>query len=126
MLTIFAMAAALALGAQDAGEWQDFGAGPDGVRVSVNVDSIERGAEGAEAMVRLRQPGATGTGAVQSDILFSFDCAGRRATRRLYVEHRANGEISARSDNGEPMPPIEVAANTPLDQVRELACSIAG
>ena len=126
MLTIFAMAAALAMTAQDAGEWQDFGAGPDGVRVSVNIDSIERGAEGAEAMVRLRQPQATGTTAVQSDILFSFDCAGRRATRRLYVEHRANGEISARSTDGEPMTPVEVAANTPLDQVRELACSLAG
>jgi len=125
MLTIFA-AAALALAAQASGEWQDFGAGPDGVAVSVNIDSIERGAEGAEAMVRLRQPRATGTTAVQSDILFSFDCAGRRATRRLYVEHFASGEISARSTDGEPMPPVEVAANTPLDQVRELACSIAG
>ena len=126
MLTIFAIAAALAATGQTAGEWQDFGAGPDGVAVSVNIDSIERGAQGAEAMVRLRQPRATGTTAVQSDILFSFDCASRRATRRLYVEHFASGEISARSTDGEPMPPVEVAANTPLDQVRELACSIAG
>ena len=126
MLTIFAIAAALSMTAQDAGEWQDFGAGPDGVAVSVNIDSIERGAQGAEAMVRLRQPRATGTTAVQSDILFSFDCAGRRASRRLYVEHFASGEISARSTDGEPMPPIDVAANTPLDRVRELACSIAG
>ena len=126
MLTIFAIAAALAMTAQDAGQWQDFGAGPDGVAVSVNIDSIERGAEGAEAMVRLRTPRATGTNAVQSDILFSFDCSSRRATRRLYVEHRANGEISARSTDGEPMAPVEVAANTPLDQVRELACSLAG
>ena len=126
MLTIFAMTAALAAAAQDAGEWQDFGAGPDGVAVSVNIDSIERGAQGAEAMVRLRSPQATGTNAVQSDILVSFDCASRRATRRLYVEHRANGEISARSTDGEPMPPVEVPANTPLDQVRELACSLAG
>ena len=83
MLTIFAMAAALAMTAQDAGQWQDFGAGPDGVAVSVNIDSIERGAEGAEAMVRLRMPRATGTNAVQSDILFSFDCAGRRGQRAL-------------------------------------------
>ncbi len=125
MLTVFAVAA-LTLAAQAVGEWQDFGAGPDGVAVSVNIDSIERGADGAEAMVRLRMPRATGTTAVQSDILFSFDCASRRATRRLYVEHRANGEITARNTDGEPMPPVEVAANTPLDQVRELACSIAG
>ena len=125
MLELFAIAA-LALAAQDAGQWQDLGAGPDGVAVSVNIDSIERGAEGAEAMVRLRQPRAAGAAAVQSDILFSFDCAGRRASRRLYVEHFASGEISARSDNGEPMPPVEVATGTPLDEVRELACSIAG
>ena len=46
--------AALLFAAQGAEQWQDFGAGPDGVRLAVNLDSIEHGTEGAEAMVRMR------------------------------------------------------------------------
>ena len=48
MLSVMA-AVALAAAVQDPGQWQDFGAGRDGVRVAVNLDSIETGAQGPEA-----------------------------------------------------------------------------
>lgn len=121
----FAMLAALQTDVPQ-GQWQDFGTDAEGLAVSVNIDSVELAPEGARAIVRLRRPGATGRQVGQSDVQFSFDCSGRTAQRRVVAEQYANGEAAARADEGEPLPPVEIAAGTPLDEVRELACSIAG
>ena len=91
--------AAVALAAQDAGQWQDFGAGRDGVRVSVNLDSIETGTNGPEAMIRLRYPRPIAHNVTQADVRGVFDCSSRRVQRFLMNELTASGEIMARSDD---------------------------
>lgn len=108
------------------GQWQEFGRGADGVAVAVNLDSIERGTEGAEAMVRWRYPRADRSGASEADTLSRFDCGGRTVTRLRLVEHNAGGAVVDRVDEGERMTPVRAAAGTPIGRVLDLVCSIAG
>ena len=117
--------AALVLAAQDSGQWQDFGADADGAHVSVNLDSIEAGEQGPEAMVRLRYARAQADGATQADIRSVFDCRARSVKRYLMGELDARGQIIARSDEGQQMAAVRAAANTPLGQVLDLVCATA-
>lgn len=119
------VAAALALLAQDPAQWQDFGTDADGARVSLNVDSVETGADGPEAMVRVRyaRPGAGG--AAQADYRTIFDCAARTADRLRTGELDAAGEIVSRTDAGERMPQVHAAVGTPMGKVLDLVCSMA-
>jgi hypothetical protein len=117
--------AALAMAAQDPGQWQDFGAGPDGTRVSLNLDSVESGADGPEAMVRVRYARPMAGRAIQADIRSVFDCSGRNVRRFLMGQLSASGEIVARTDEGERMEPVRAPAGTPLGQVLDLVCEMA-
>ena len=125
MLMIAALAA-LSLAAQDAGQWQDFGAGPDGVGIAVNLDSIERTDQGTEAMVRWRLPRPDAHGATQADTLSRFDCGARTVTRLRLVSHNAQGAVTDRDDDGEAMAPVRAAAGTPIGEVLDLVCSMSG
>lgn len=123
MLHLIGLAALAAL--QVEGQWQDFGTGPDGVGIAVNLDSIERGDAGAEAMLRYRYARAAAGGASQADAHTRFDCAGRTATRLRLVQLDAQGRVVDRPEFGQPMAPVSVASGTPMAQVMELVCSIA-
>lgn len=125
MLKLFAVAA-LAVAAQDPGQWQDFGAGPDGVGVAVNLDSVERTDQGTEAMVRWRLPRPDAHGATQADTLSRFDCSARTVTRLRLVGHDTEGAVVDRADDGETLAPVPAATGTPIGEVLDLVCSIAG
>lgn len=125
MLTIFAMTAALATAAQNGGEWQDFGAGPDGVRVRVNLDSIAPGTQGPEAMVRLSHARPAAGQAAQSDYRSIFDCSARTVARLRMVDLDANGAVTWRDENGQQATPLNAPAGTPLGQVLDLVCETA-
>lgn len=124
MLIVIGMAA-LAMAAQDSGQWQDFGAGPDGARVSLNLDSVESGDQGPEAMVRVLYARPAAGGAMQADIRSVFDCSGRSVSRFLMGQLNASGEIVARTDEGEPMEAVRAPAGTPLGKVLDLVCEMA-
>ena len=124
MLSVMA-AVALAAAVQDPGQWQDFGAGRDGVRVAVNLDSIETGAQGPEAMFRLRYPRPIARNVTQTDVRGVFECSSRRVRRFLMNELTSTGEIMARSDEGEPMEAVTAAAGTPMGEVLDLVCATA-
>ena len=124
MLTIFA-AALLAMAAQDSGQWQDFGAGADGVRVRVNLDSIAPGTQGPEAMVRMSYARPPAGRAAQSDYRSIFDCTARRVARMRMVDLDAQGAVTWRDENGQPAEPLDAPAGTPLGQVLDLVCEIA-
>lgn len=124
MLAVLAMAA-FAMSAQVEGQWQDFGAGADGVGISVNLDSIERGEQGAEAMVRMRHARPQAGGARQSDVVSRFDCATRTVTRLRMVQLGAEGQVIDRPEFAEQMAPVQAAAGTPMGEVLDLVCSIA-
>jgi hypothetical protein len=125
MLSLVAWAA-LGLAIQDPGQWQDFGAGPDGARVSLNLDSVESGAEGPEAMVRVRYARPAAGGAVQADYRTIFNCSARSAIRLRMGELDATGAIVSRTDEGERMPPMQAPAGTPMGAVLDLVCEMAG
>jgi hypothetical protein len=118
--------AVMALIAQDAGQWQDFGTGSDGVGVSVNLDSIERTNLGTEAMVRWRLARADAQGATQADTLSRFDCTARTVTRLRLVSHNAQGAVTGRDDDGETLASVQAAAGTPIGEVLDAVCSIGG
>lgn len=120
------MVAALALGAQVEGQWQDFGAGPDGIAIAVNLDSIEAGAAGAEAVVRMRYPSAQAGGAREADVVTRFSCSDRMVTRLRLVEFGAGGQVVNRPEQAERMAPVRAAAGTPMGEVLDLVCSMAG
>ena len=120
------MLALVGLAAQDAGQWQDFGAGADGARVSLNLDSVETSAQGPEAMVRVRFARPAADGAVQIDYRSVFNCSARTVTRFQMGELAANGEIVARTDEGLRTAPVQAAAGTPMGEVLDLVCSMAG
>jgi hypothetical protein len=125
MLVALALAA-LGMSAQVEGQWQDFGAGPDGVRIAVNLDSIEAGAAGAEAVVRMRYPRAQAGGATQSDVVTRFSCGDRMVTRLRLVQFGAQGQVVNRPEFAEQMAPVRAAAGTPMGEVLDLVCSMAG
>src|SRR5215217_3319188 len=124
MLSVMAIAA-LAMAVQDPGQWQDFGAGADGARIALNLDSVESGADGPEAMVRLRFARPQAGGAAQADFRAVFNCASRMVTRLRMGELDARGQIISRDDNGERMPAVRAAAGTPMGEVLDLVCSMA-
>ena len=124
MLSVMTVAA-LAMAMQDPGQWQDFGAGSDGARISLNLDSVESGADGPEAMVRLRYARPQGDGAAQADFRAVFNCTSRMVTRLRMGELDARGQIISRDDNGERMPAVRAAAGTPMGEVLDLVCSMA-
>jgi hypothetical protein len=124
MLKLIA-AAALSLAMQGPEDWHDFGVDRDGVRVSVNLASIESGTDGPEAMVRLRYPHPIARNATQVDLRGVFNCQTRRVQRRMLNELSATGEITVRSDNGQAMDPITAAAGTPMGRVLDLVCATA-
>jgi hypothetical protein len=117
--------ALLGLVAQDPGQWQDFGKGPDGAGVALNVDSVITGEKGPEAMVRVRYARATAQGAAQGDYLTTFNCTARTATRLLMGERDAAGEIVSRYDEGTPAAPVQAPAGTPMGQVLDQVCEMA-
>ena len=117
--------AALALSAQVEGQWQDFGAGPDGVGIAVNLDSIEAGEVGAEAVVRMRHPRAPAGGAAQSDVVTRFSCSDRMVTRLRLVQFGAQGQVVNRPEQAERMEPVRAPAGTPMGEVLDLVCSLA-
>jgi len=124
MLSVLAVAA-LAMAAQDPGQWQDFGAGADGARIALNLDSVESGADGPEAMVRLRYPRPQAGGAAQADFRIVLNCSSRMVTRLRMGEIDARGQIISRDDNGERMPAVTAPAGTPMGEVLDLVCSMA-
>jgi hypothetical protein len=124
MLKVLAIAA-LTLTAQEPGQWQDFGAGPDGTRLAVNLDSIEAGEQGPEAMVRVRYARPQADGATQADIRTVFDCQARRVKRYLMGQTDARGQIVARSDEGQQMEAVPAPANSALGKVLDLVCATA-
>ena len=125
MLSVM-VAAMLAVAAQDPGQWQDFGAAPDGELVSLNLDSIETGAEGPEAVVRVRYGRAAANGAVTADYRSAFNCQARTAARLLMGERDAKDEIVSRNDEGERVPPVAAPAGTAWGKVLDEVCAQAG
>lgn len=125
MVSIFALAALLAA-AQDPGQWQDFGTAPDGTSVSLNLDSVETGADGPEAMVRVRYARAGAGGAAQADYRTMFNCSARTATRLRMGELDASGQIVSRTDEGERVASVQAPAGTPMGKVLDLVCEMAG
>jgi hypothetical protein len=117
--------AILGLVAQDPGQWQDFGAGADGARVSLNLDSVESAEQGPEAMVRVRFARPAADGAVQIDYRSVFDCSARSVARFQMGELTATGEIVARSDEGLRAASVQAPAGTPMGKVLDLVCSMA-
>ena len=117
----------------DSGEvrWRSFVARAPSVIVAgssvrgVNLDSIETGTNGPEAMIRLRYPRPIAHNVTQADVRGVFDCSSRRVQRFLMNELTATGEIMARSDQGEPMEAVTATANTPMGQVLDLVCATA-
>jgi len=126
MWSVLAAAALLGLGAQVEGQWQDFGAGPDGVRIAVNLDSIEAGEAGSEAVVRMRYPRVQAGGAQQSDVVTRFSCSDRMVTRLRLVQFGAQGQVVNRPEQAEQLAPVRAAAGTPMGEVLDLVCSMAG
>ena len=124
MLSVMAVAA-LAMAVQDPGQWQDFGAGADGARIALNLDSVESGTDGPEAMVRLRYARPQADGAAQADFRTVFNCGSRMVTRLRMGELDARGQIISRDDNGERMPAVPAPAGTPMGEVLDLVCSMA-
>jgi hypothetical protein len=120
------LAAMLALAAQDPGQWQDFGASTNGEKVALNLDSIETGAEGPEAVVRVRYARAAANRAVSADYRSVFNCQARTATRLRMGERDAADEIVSRNDDGERVPPVEAPAGTPWGKVLDEVCAQAG
>jgi hypothetical protein len=116
----------LAVAAQDPGQWMDFGAAPDGERVSLNLDSIETGAEGPQAVVRVRYKRAGANGAVTADYRSAFNCKARSAARLLMGERDAKDEIVSRNDEGERAPPVAAPAGTAWGKVLDEVCAQAG
>jgi hypothetical protein len=122
----FVVAGMLAVAAQDPGQWQDFGAASDGELVSLNLDSIETGAEGPEAVVRVRYARAAANGAVTADYRSAFNCRARTAARLLMGERDAKDEIVSRNDEGERVPPVAAAAGSAWGKVLDEVCAQAG
>ncbi len=120
------LAALLALAAQDPGQWQDFGAAANGEKVSLNLDSIETGAEGPEAVVRVRYARPAANRAVTADFRSVFNCSARSATRLLMGERDAADEIVSRNDEGERAPPVQAPAGTAWGKVLDEVCAQAG
>ena len=120
------LAAMLALAVQDPGQWQDFGASPNGEKVALNLDSIETGAEGPEAVVRVLYARAAANRAVSADYRSVFNCQARTASRLRMGEHDAANEIVSRNDDGERVPPVEAPAGTPWGKVLDEVCAQAG
>jgi len=120
------LAAMLALAVQDPGQWQDFGASANGEKVALNLDSIETGAEGPEAVVRVRYARAAANRAVSADYRSVFNCQARTASRLRMGEHDAANEIVSRNDDGERVPPVEAPAGTPWGKVLDEVCAQAG
>ena len=120
------LAAMLAMAAQDPGQWQDFGKAADGEAVSLNLDSIETGAEGPEAVVRVRYARPAANRAVSADYRSVFDCAGRTATRLRMGERDAADEIVSRNDEGERVAPVRAPVGTPWGKVLDEVCAQAG
>jgi sensor domain CHASE-containing protein len=120
------LAALLALAGQDPGQWQDFGAAADGEKVALNLDSIETGAEGPEAVVRVSYPRAAANRAVNADYRSVFNCQARTATRLRMGERDAAGEIVSRDDEGQRVPPVQAPAGTPWGKVLDEVCAQAG
>jgi hypothetical protein len=118
--------ALMAVAVQDAGQWQDFGTGPDGIGIALNLDSIEAGAAGAEAVVRMRYPATQAGGARDADVVTRFSCGDRLVTRLRLVEHGAQGQVVSRPEEAEQMAPVRAAAGTPMGEVLDLVCSMAG
>jgi hypothetical protein len=125
MLSVI-VASLLAVAAQDPGQWQDFGASPDGEIVSLNLDSIETGTEGPEAVVRVRYARSAANGAVKADYRSAFNCQARTAARLLMGERDAKDEIVSRNDEGERVPPVTAAAGTAWGKVLDEVCAQAG
>lgn len=117
--------AALILIGQDPGQWQNFGAPGNGVNVLLNLDSIQAGADGPEAMLRFRVTRPSAGEAAQTDYRAIFNCSGRTVTRLRMGELDANGQIVSRTDEGERMPPLQAAAGTPLGNALDLVCEMA-
>jgi|GEM_PF-6198028 len=120
------LAAMLALAAQDPGQWQDFGAGANGEKVSLNLDSIETGADGPEAVVRVRYARPAANRAVTADYRSAFNCQARTAARLLMGERDARDEIVSRNDEGERVAPVQAPAGTPWGKVLDEVCAQAG
>jgi hypothetical protein len=119
------LAALLALMAQDAGEWQDFGKESDGSAVMLNPDTVITGGEGPEAMVRVRYARAAANKAVTADYRTTFNCSARTAARLRMGERDATGEIVSRDDEGVPMPAVNAPAGTPMGKLLDAVCEIA-
>lgn len=117
--------ALIGMSLQVEGQWQDFGTGPDGVGIAVNLDSIESGEGGAEAVVRMRHARAQAGGAAQTDVVTRFSCADRMVTRLRLVEFGAGGQVTHRPEQAERMEPVRAAAGTPMGEVLDLVCSMA-
>lgn len=118
--------ASLALAAQDPGQWQDFGVGPDGAEILLNLDSVEAGADGPEAMVRVRSARPAAGGSAQTDYRTVFNCSARTAARLRMGELDAGGQIVSRTDEGERVAPVSAPAGTPIGRVLDLVCEMAG
>lgn len=120
------LAALLALAVQDPGQWQDFGGAADGEKVALNLDSIETGAEGPEAVVRVRYARAAANRAVTADYRSVFNCQARTAARLLMGERDAANEIVSRNDDGERVAPVQAPAGTAWGKVLDEVCAQAG
>lgn len=127
MLSIFALAAALLAQPQDdPSVWQDFGRDAQGAAVLLNPDTVITGDAGPEAMVRVRFARASAGGAVLADYQTVFNCSSRTATRKLMGERDGRGEIVSRNDEGTPMPPVNAPAGSPMGNVLDAVCELAG
>jgi hypothetical protein len=125
MLGVLIIAAFLGQPQDDPSVWQDYGRDAQGAAVLLNPDTVITGDSGPEAMLRVRHAKPLANGSTQQDIKAVFDCSTRNVRRALMGERFANGEIAARSDNGEPMPAIGAAAGTPLGKVLDTVCELA-
>ena len=125
MLSVI-VAGLLAVAAQDPGQWQDFGGAPGGESVSLNLDSIETGVEGPEAVVRVRYARAGANGAVKANYRSAFNCKARTAARLLMGERDAKDEIVSRNDEGERVPPVAAPAGSAWGKVLDEVCAQAG
>jgi len=110
----------------DPSVWQPFGRGADGATVLLNPDTVITGETGPEAMVRVRYARANASRAVLADYQTVFNCSARSATRKLMGERDAGGEIVSRNDEGTPMPAINAPAGTPMGNVLDAVCALAG
>jgi hypothetical protein len=119
------MAASFALAVQDPGQWRDFGAPGNGVHVLLNLDSIEAGADGPEAMLRERITRPSAGQAAQTDYRGVFNCSARTIARERMGELDADGQIVSRTDEGERAAPVAARAGTPMGEVLDLVCSMA-